>query len=204
MIPLLPLIGAGLGVVSGGVGVAGAMYANKQTGNTPRIKELKQAQATGQLSRTGQLTATIGQEQAKIAQDEAIRRAAAQQGALGFASSADMAALDAARVGAERAAAAESAQAIGREFAAEGQELEDRKQLRYARQMEQVNFGTQGMSSAGEAFGAGAGYTAKATPAKLDTSAATKEEQDAWAEYGDVYDDTADYTAIEDYASMGF
>lgn len=193
------IIAAGAAATAGGVGAGGASAANKATGLKDRIKNLEEAQAAGRLTREGEMIATTGQEQAKIAQEEALRKIAAQQGAVGVTSGADMAAMDTARVRAERDAASQAAQAFAGQFAAEGQSLFDLKELKRARDMEIVNFISQGISGGAQAFGAGAGYTAQGKPADLDVSGTDKETQEAYEAYkasgmdDSIFDDPEGY-----------
>lgn len=127
---LLPLA---LGAAGGLVSAAGNIYGNAQDPLNPRIRDLKAAQARGQLTAQGQALANQGYAQAGRALTENTEEMGRRLAAMGGSSGADIAALHA---GSQKATAdlySALGQNVAKEMNAESQELTDLKALRRQR-----------------------------------------------------------------------
>lgn len=160
---------------SAAIGTGGAIAANKGTKNSQAIKGLEQAQATGNLTSGDQMTLNAQQAQLQRRADEAAAQEANILAQHGATSGRDAQAIMGARQTAQGDIADKATQAAASLFSGEKSELEARRAVRRDRNMEIVNFWTEGLDSLAGAMGGNMGATDKGTTGKLNLTSADME-----------------------------
>lgn len=154
-----------------GIGTAqaiGTQVAYNQSGNEPRLKELKQAQGTRRLTFEGESVAGLNQEAAQMQADAQNNAIATQMAGQGASSGRDLAAQSAARMANTRAAADSARAAWTGEYRGETQEKADRQALKQEHTQRMINSITGTANTASSAAGTHYGLTDKGKAVDVD------------------------------------